>query len=115
LIALSSSLSVPDSFKSVGTTDPSTLKKAIFWAHGTADYVPINCQLPEFSLINIYCLLLIFSRVGATQSIDYLVNPVGFKKISKNEAPTAGTITWSSYEGLKHETNEEELEDIQKW
>jgi lysophospholipase-2 len=54
-------------------------------------------------------------RVGATQSIDYLVNPVGFKKISKNEAPTAGTITWSSYEGLKHETNEEELEDIQKW
>ncbi|KAN0110776.1 Phospholipase/carboxylesterase/thioesterase [Hyaloscypha variabilis] len=94
IIALSSSLSVPDSFKSVGMTDPSTLKKAIFWAHGTADYVPIN---------------------WATQSIDYLVNPVGFKKISKNEAPTAGTITWSSYEGLKHETNEEELEDIQKW
>ncbi|PMD27027.1 hypothetical protein NA56DRAFT_697177 [Hyaloscypha hepaticicola] len=80
--------------KSVGTTDPSTLKKAIFWAHGKADYLPIN---------------------WATQSIDYLVNPVGFKKISKNEAPTAGTITWSSYEELKHETNEEELEDIQKW
>jgi lysophospholipase-1 len=48
LLALSSALSVPDSFKSVGTTDPSTLKKAIFWAHGTADYVPLNCEFPEF-------------------------------------------------------------------
>lgn len=115
MIALSSSLSVPDSFKSVGTTDPSTLKKAIFWAHGTADYLPISCQLPELSLLNIYCLLLIFSSIGATQSVDYLVNSVGFKKIAKNEVPTPGTVTWSSYKGLKHEANEEELEDIQKW
>ena len=53
--------------------------------------------------------------LGATQSVDYLVDPVGFKKISKSDTPTAGTVTWSSYEGLKHETNEEELEDIQKW
>ncbi|KUJ08265.1 alpha/beta-hydrolase [Mollisia scopiformis] len=85
IIALSSSLSVPDSLKSIGTPQPSTLKKAIFWAH------------------------------GATQSVDYLVNHVGFKKISRYDAPTAGTITWSSYEGLKHETNIEELEDIQNW
>jgi lysophospholipase-1 len=40
---------------------------------------------------------------------------VGFKKISKSDVPIAGTITWSSYEALRHETNDEELEDIQKW
>jgi lysophospholipase-1 len=40
---------------------------------------------------------------------------VGFKKISKSDAPTAGTVTFSTYEGLKHETNEEELADIQRW
>lgn len=59
--------------------------------------------------------LLTTSTIGATQSVDYLVNPVGFKKISKSDVPTAGTVTWSSYEGLKHETNYEELKDIQKW
>jgi lysophospholipase-1 len=53
--------------------------------------------------------------IGATQSVDYLVDPVGFREIPKSEAPYAGTVTWSSYEGLKHETNDEELEDIQKW
>ncbi|EXJ79531.1 hypothetical protein A1O3_07810 [Capronia epimyces CBS 606.96] len=94
IIALSSSLSVPDSFKSPGVFDPSTLKKAIFWAHGLADYVPLD---------------------WATGSVDYLVNTVGFKKISKSDTPTSGTLTWTTYEGLKHETNEEELEDIQKW
>jgi hypothetical protein len=55
-IALSSSLSVPDSFQSVGTTDPSTLKKAIFWAYGTADYVPIDCEFLESSTFLLRCL-----------------------------------------------------------
>lgn len=94
IIALSSTLSVFDSLKSAETTDSPTIEKVIFWAHGTADYLPFD---------------------WAVQSVDYLVNPVGFKKIQKSDIPTAGTLTWSTYEGLKHETNEEELLDIQRW
>jgi hypothetical protein len=60
MIALSSSLSVPDSFKAVGTIDPSTLKKVVFWAHGTADYVPLNCESHE--LDRSYVTLLTISR-----------------------------------------------------
>ena len=111
ILALSSSLSVPDSFKSIGTTDPSTLQKAIFWAHGTADYVPISCDFLNLLSQSV----LTTSTIGANSSIDYLVDPIGFKKISKIDTPAAGTVTWSAYEGLKHETNGEELNDIQKW
>jgi predicted esterase len=63
----------------------------------------------------LHVILLTHWTTVATQSVDYLVNPVGFKKISKNDKPTAGTVTFSTYEGLKHETNPEELEDIQNW
>jgi hypothetical protein len=85
----------------------------IFWAHGTADYVPIDCKFSSRPALCYIAYLL--DHIVATQSVDYLVNPVGFKKISKSDKPTAGTVTFSTHEGMKHETNLEELEDIQKW
>lgn len=47
--------------------------------------------------------------------MEWLTETFGLKRIPKTDAPAKGTVIFSTYPGLAHFTNEEEVEDVKDW